>query len=223
MAEPTQPGDARIRRFSSRLLLGAAVTGTGLVLILTIGVTGPGEAPRPAVSQPAVATGTLEPPPGATAPRPARLAPPDRPRESDRKALDAWSTEVAGATGLPPRVLAGYGRAEMWMRGEWPGCHLSWATLAAIGEASAVGDGPLRVPEETWKQWSARATGDGRQPDPADIDDTALTTARSLCSTGADLATAPGWWAAITGAPALAPAARHVFDIATSLAGAAPR
>lgn len=223
MAEPTQPGDARIRRFSLRLLVGAAVVGTGLVLILTIGVTRPGEEPQPAAPEPAVAARTQEPPAGATAPPPGRLAPQDRPRESDLKALDTWSNEVAAATKLPARLLAGYGRAEMWMRGEWPGCHLSWVTLAAIGQAEAVGTGPLPVPDETWKQWSARASGDGKQPDPADIDDAALTVARSLCSTGADLATAQGWWAAITGAPTLAPEAHAIHAAATTYATAAPR
>ena len=223
MAEPTQPGDARIRRFSSRLLAGLAVSGTGLVLILTIGVTRPGQEPQPAASAPAVATRTLEPVAGATAPLPGRLAPQDRPRVSDLKELDTWSAEVATATRVPARLLAGYGRAEMWMRAEWPGCHLSWATLAAIGQVEAVGTGPLPVPEETWKQWAARATRDGRQPDPADIDDAALTMARALCSTGADLATPQGWWAAITGAPTLAPEAQRVFAGATTLAAAAPR
>ncbi|MDQ0379156.1 hypothetical protein [Amycolatopsis thermophila] len=221
MAEPTRPGEARIRRFSLRLLVGAAVAGTGLVLILTIGVTRPGE--EPAVSPPAAAARTVEPPPAATAPPPGRAAPEDRPRESDLAALDAWSNEVASATKLPARLLAGYGRAEMWMRAEWSGCHLSWATLAAIGQAEAVGTGPLPVPEEIWKQWAARAGGDGKPPDPADVDDAALTVARSLCSTGADLATAQGWWGAILGTPALAPQARLIFDTATTLAAAAPR
>ncbi|WP_435069910.1 hypothetical protein [Amycolatopsis thermoflava] len=221
MAEPTQPGDARIRRFSLRVLTGAAVAGTGLVLILTIGVTRPGETPPQ--TQPAAAARTSGPPPGATAPPPGRLAPEDRPRESDLRALDTWSNEIAAATKLPARLLAGYGRAEMWMRAEWSGCHLSWATLAAIGHAEAVGTGPLPVPEDSWKQWSARATGDGKQPDPKDIDDAALTVARSLCSTGADLATPQGWWAAITGSPTLAPEAQLIFDTATTLAQAAPR
>ncbi|GAB3566398.1 murein transglycosylase [Amycolatopsis endophytica] len=196
------------------------MVGTGLVLILTIGVTRPDEVSS-APDVPAAPTGA--PPAGATAPVPARLAPEDRPRESDLAELDSWSNEVASATKVPARLLAGYGRAEMWMRGEWPGCHLSWATLAAIGQAEAVGTGPLPVTEETWKKWSARASGDGKQPVPTDIDDAALTTARALCSTGADLATAQGWWAAVLGAPSLAPDAQMIITTANGFATAVPR
>ena len=195
------------------------MVGTGLVLILTIGVARPGEVAAP---QPEP-VGSAEPAQAPTAPLPARRAPEDRPRLSDMAELTAWSNEVGAATNLPARLLMGYGRAEMWMRGERPGCHLSWATLAGIGVAEAVREGPLPVPDDVWQEWSARAATDGGRPDRADVDDAALTVARSLCSTGADLSTARGWWSTIGGAPSLASKAGSIITAANDFAAAAPR
>lgn len=137
----------------------------------------------------------------------------------------------------------------MWMRGDRPGCHLSWNTLAAIGQVGSRhgaaggepgigvdgrpatpitgppldgspgraqvrdtdrgevdGDstwdrtvGPMRFLPAHWQRWAERATGDGRGPDPQDIDDAALTAARYLCADHRDLATAEGWWKAVGG------------------------
>lgn len=96
------------------------------------------------------------PRPHTSVPTRAVAAPPDRPRASDEAQLREWADGVSAATGVPARVLAGYGRAEMWLRGERPGCGLSWATLAAIGgvesEHGSVGgrrigaDGKLTEP-----------------------------------------------------------------------------
>ena len=193
MAGPAQPGGIRSRRVPHRLLLGAGVVATGLVLLLTIGTSKPerSEVPRPA--QPSAAM------PAGPAPKPAVAAPPDRPNASDLVELDSWARRLAKPTRLPPNVLAAYGRAEMWLRDESPGCYLSWGTLAGIGQVQAVGSGPLPVPDTVWQRWSARASSDGQRPEPRDVDDAALTAARALCAGGVDLSTGPGWWNAVLG------------------------
>ncbi|EHR52697.1 hypothetical protein SacmaDRAFT_4513 [Saccharomonospora marina XMU15] len=124
----------------------------GLALTLTVGLDrrdGDGDATAAAGDQ-------RRPLPHAGLPSRAVAAPPDRPRASDEAQLQAWAGEVSAATGVPARALAAYGRAEMWLRGERPGCGLSWATLAAIAgvesEHGSVGgrrigaDGKLTEP-----------------------------------------------------------------------------
>ncbi|MEC3975965.1 murein transglycosylase [Amycolatopsis sp. H20-H5] len=112
---------------------------TALVLILTIGV-GHQEEPPAAASPPAPTLAAQEPKPqpGVAAPRAGLAAPVDRPKMSDQAELDAWSLRVSAKTKVPARVLAAYGRAEMWMRGQKPSCHLSWATLAGVGGVEAA-------------------------------------------------------------------------------------
>ena len=56
--------------------------------------------------------------------------------------------------------------------------------------------GPLQFIPSTWRQWASDADGDGHA-DPQDIDDAAYAAARYLCASGDDLATGPGWSAAI--------------------------
>jgi membrane-bound lytic murein transglycosylase B len=55
--------------------------------------------------------------------------------------------------------------------------------------------GPMQFLPSTWSHWGVSA--DGGIPNPNDIDDAALTAARYLCAGGRDVATAPGWQAAI--------------------------
>ncbi|WP_326566238.1 murein transglycosylase [Amycolatopsis rhabdoformis] len=123
------------RRYVSRIALSLGLVLTGVVLVVTIGVRDP--APPPAVPVAAAPSSFSVPPQrpqsGGAAPRAGLAAPPDRPTESDQAELDAWATRVAGKTQLSARVLAAYGRAEMWMRRQKPACHLSWSTLAGIG------------------------------------------------------------------------------------------
>nr|WP_026360791.1 murein transglycosylase [Amycolatopsis nigrescens] len=107
---------------------------TGLVLILTIGISRDEPEPPP---EPSFTVESLKPPPGATAPRQALAAPEDRPNASDVAELDAWSKRIAKATQVSARVLAAYGRAEMWMRSEKPSCKLSWVTVAGIGRVES--------------------------------------------------------------------------------------
>ncbi|GLY64361.1 murein transglycosylase [Amycolatopsis taiwanensis] len=193
-----QPVGIGSRRIPNRLLLGAGVVVTGLVLLLTIGVGGRERPEQSGQPQP-VESAQSNPVPAGPAPSAAVAAPPDRPHASDFAALDSWARGLAKTTHLASNVLMAYGRAEMWLRDEAPGCHLSWATLAGIGQVQAVGSGPLPVPDAIWQQWSVRATNDGKRPDPRNADDAALTAARALCAGGADLSTGPGWWAAVLG------------------------
>lgn len=195
---------------------------TGLVLLLTIGTTRPDGAPQPVVAS---ASGTAAVPsqaPAGPAPNGAVPAPQDRPRASDVAALDSWARRLAKPTQLPPNLLMAYGRAEMWLRDQEPGCHLSWATLAAIGQVQAVGSGPLPVPDDIWQRFAARATNDGKPPDPRNADDAALTAARALCSAGADLATNQGWWDAVLGYTRSPADTRDILAAATRYAAVKP-
>lgn len=233
------------RRYAGKLLVTGALITTGLVLVLTIGVNR-GDEPPPAAPEPTLAVEPLKPQPGVAVPRTGLAAPQDRPKVSDQAELDAWARKVSATTRISPRVLAAYGRAEMWMRSQKPACQLSWVTLAGIGrvesahgrfDGTAIGDngvaskpivGPLldgspgvqAVPDsdggkldgdtkwdravgamqflpETWKRWAERASGDGGKPDPQNIDDSAFTAARYLCSADDDLSTPIGWWKAV--------------------------
>lgn len=195
MVEPTPSGDITPRRSSSSLWLALGVVATGLVLIFTLGTTRPDAPASPAPA----ATSVPTPPPTAAAPRAAVAPPVDRPKVSDEAELDAWARKLAVPTKLAPAVLSAYGRAEMRMHGEAPNCHLSWATLAGLGQVQAVGSGPLPVPQQIWDRWSSRATNDAKPADQRNANDAAYTVARYLCSTGADLATAAGWWQTILG------------------------
>jgi membrane-bound lytic murein transglycosylase B len=135
--ESPPSGGGPPRRYLGRAALAVALVVTGLVLVLTIGVRNPvAPAAAPPV-QPAPAIPGQRPQPGAEAPRAGLAAPVDRPAVSDQAELDAWAARVAGKTHVPPRVLAAYGRAEMWMQRQKPTCHLSWATLAGIGRVAA--------------------------------------------------------------------------------------
>ncbi|WIX83920.1 murein transglycosylase [Amycolatopsis carbonis] len=211
---------------------------TGIVLVVTIGVRNPVPAAPPQAAAAPVSSFSVQPQrpqSGGAAPRAGLAAPPDRPTESDQAELDAWATRVAGKTQLPARVLAAYGRAEMWMRRQKPACHLSWATLAGIGHlatpsltVSAAGDapatgtglGPLHFTQASWKKYAERANGDGKPANPHNIDDAAFTAARYLCSGGDDLGTPSGWWRAMLFYNASVDYVQSVFSAADSYAAA---
>jgi membrane-bound lytic murein transglycosylase B len=57
--------------------------------------------------------------------------------------------------------------------------------------------GPLQFLPSTWIRWAADGDGDGTA-DPNNINDAAVTAARYLCASGADLTGAAGWSAAVS-------------------------
>lgn len=119
--------------YLARLVLTGVLIAANLVLILTIGT----HRPAPA-EEPAAAAADDRPQPRVAVPNIAPSAPEDRPDASDQAELEAWAGRMASATGLPARVVAAYGLAEMWLRSEQPDCHLSWGTLAGIGRVESV-------------------------------------------------------------------------------------
>ena len=50
----------------------------------------------------------------------------------------AWLARTAKRTGIPLVALRAYGRASILEATSRPGCHLGWATLAAIGEVESA-------------------------------------------------------------------------------------
>jgi len=55
-------------------------------------------------------------------------------RSAGRSLVDAaWVTRIATAAGIPAPAVRAYADAELLLRTEQPGCHLSWNTLAGIG------------------------------------------------------------------------------------------
>lgn len=216
MVDPTPVRSEAPPRNPQSLFLALGVIATGLILLFTLGTTKPGgDAPPPPAP-------VAAPPVAAEAPKQAVAAPVDRPNVNDEPELAAWTRNLTGPTKLAPAVLSAYGRAEMRLRGEAPNCHLSWATLAGIGQVQAVGAGPLPVPQQIWDRWAARATNDGRKPEMTAPADAAYAVARDLCSTGDDLATAQGWFAAVNGYTGSAADTRDMLAAANAFAAAKP-
>lgn len=56
--------------------------------------------------------------------------------------------------------------------------------------------GPMQFLPSKWLTLGVRASGDGRPPDPQNINDAALTSARYLCQSG-DLSVPANWWKAV--------------------------
>jgi membrane-bound lytic murein transglycosylase B len=121
------------RRFVGRILLALGLVGTGLVLIVTIGI----HRDEDAGGGDTVVVQEQRPQPRAEIPQPALAAPVDRLNASDQAELDRWAEQLADSTEIPARVLVAYGRAEMWMRSAAPDCNLSWGTLAGIGRVES--------------------------------------------------------------------------------------
>lgn len=81
-----------------------------------------------------------------------------------------WLARTAEATGIPSRALAAYGRADLALRSEQPGCGISWVTLAAIGsiesahgfhDGSTLGADGRSTPEIRGVQLAGRDTDAG--------------------------------------------------------------
>lgn len=132
-AEPDY--ESRRRAAIGRSVVGLALLVTGVVLILTIGISKPDRGEKP--DDDSFRIVQLRPEPDSRVPRSGLPAPVDRPHASDAKQLAAWASQVAEVTDIPARALEAYGRTEMWLRSESPRCRLAWTTLAGIGRAES--------------------------------------------------------------------------------------
>lgn len=83
--------------------------------------------------------------------------------------------------------------------------------------------GSMQFLPQTWGRWAVRASGDGKAPDPQNVDDAALTAARYLCASGGDLATAAGWWDAVLTYNSSVSYGQKVFSGADAYAKAAAK
>jgi membrane-bound lytic murein transglycosylase B len=118
-------------------LLAVALIGSGALVAryaLPRSAPRPGSAPAPApaptVSQPGPrSTGDLIAPTGAQP----SLTLPARPAD----ALASWAAEVGPVAQIPPVALQAYGYAQLSMESTNPQCHLTWTTLAGIGEVES--------------------------------------------------------------------------------------
>lgn len=77
--------------------------------------------------------------------------------------------------------------------------------------------GPLQFIPSTWARWGIDTHGSGRA-DIGNLDDAAVTAGRYLCAGGRDLATGPGWTAAVLSYNASDGYARRVFTAAAAYA-----
>ncbi|MGW5050231.1 lytic transglycosylase domain-containing protein [Actinokineospora sp. NPDC004072] len=111
-------------------VLGVAAAAVWLVRLASAPTAGPVASDIPALQVPAV-----EVEPGSVAP--VRMGAPAPQGGGGVDPLRGWAEDVAGRTGIPVRALMAYGNAELAVRGEAPGCGLSWATLAGIGRVES--------------------------------------------------------------------------------------
>jgi membrane-bound lytic murein transglycosylase B len=103
---------------------------------------------------------------------------------------------------------------------------ITGVSLDGSGDVAAVPDGsggfqramgPMQFIPSTWKSWSSDGDGDG-VADPQDVDDAAYAAARYLCASGGDLATGPGWTAAVLSYNHSGDYVRDVYDAARDYA-----
>ncbi|MCT2585348.1 lytic murein transglycosylase [Actinophytocola sp. S1-96] len=95
--------------------------------------------------------------PGAVAPATATATARPRPQAvAGEDPLRTWANRLAGPAEIPARALMAYGNAELVLRTEDPGCHLSWATLAGIG----------RIESDHGRYGGAELRDDGRPSKP---------------------------------------------------------
>ncbi|ATE52436.1 MULTISPECIES: lytic transglycosylase domain-containing protein [Actinosynnema] len=80
--------------------------------------------------------------------------------------------------------------------------------------------GPMQFIPTTWARYGMRANGDGKDPDPQDIDDAALTAGRYLCVSGGDMTSGAGWWRGVMTYNESVEYARNVFSGADAYARA---
>jgi membrane-bound lytic murein transglycosylase B len=107
-------------------VVGACFALLGVLALAVLRVGGPVEAgASPPTPTPSLATVAVPP---------ARTADPGPSRSAVRPLVDqAWLARTSAAAGIPLPALRAYADAELALRAEQPGCHLSWNTLAGIG------------------------------------------------------------------------------------------
>ena len=69
-----------------------------------------------------------------TASQPNLPTPPVRPADE----LAGWAKRIGGAVNVPPVAIQAYGYAQLTLASTDSSCHLSWTTLAAIGEIESA-------------------------------------------------------------------------------------
>jgi len=99
---------------------------------------------------------------------------------SGQESMPIMGVPLDGASGVQAIPAPGTGQAN-------PGGAPAWARA----------QGPMQFLPDTWAKWGQRANGDGRAPDPQNIDDATLAAAKYLCAGGRNLLTATGWWDAV--------------------------
>ena len=110
--------------------------------------------------------------------------------------LQQWADGLAGPLGIPASALIGYANGELALRSEQPSCHLSWVTLAGVGEAASDhgrgGASLLGLSAAQWKKYGSAIPGIAK-PSQGDPNAASVAAGRALCA-GGDLGSGPGWW-----------------------------
>jgi membrane-bound lytic murein transglycosylase B len=112
---------------------------------LTVARSGRASAPRAAAGSPpsvsalaaAAAAAPVRPPVVSAPARPPAAAARSRPGTGPA-ALVGWARALGVKVSIPPVALAAYGSAQLAVGAQSPGCHLSWTTLAGIGEVESL-------------------------------------------------------------------------------------
>ncbi|WP_033293316.1 C40 family peptidase [Amycolatopsis jejuensis] len=111
--------------------------------------------------------------------------------------LEQWAGSLAGPLDIPAPALLGYANGELTMRNEHPDCHLSWVTLAGVGQATRDG-APMGLSPAQWKKYGAEIPGIAH-PALSDPSSASVAAGRALCASGVDLSAGNGWWKAMSG------------------------
>ncbi len=146
-----------------------------------------------------------------------------REQEADSECHLAWTT-LAGI-GWVESQHGTLGGLSLGQDGR-PSSRIDGPVLDGSGDVAAVPDGrgtwqratgPLQFIASTWARWGSDGDGDGVS-DPQDVDDAAYAAARYLCASGGDLATGPGWSAAVFSYNHADTYVRAVYDAAQAYA-----
>lgn len=131
----------------SRLAVVGVVIAAGGAAVFAVNQASEPEPGLTAKDIPALQVTAADVAPGSAAPmaasaagepaKPPKKRPKPQARTGGRTTLSDWAKRLAEASDIPERVLLSYGNAELAMRDSFPGCHISWATLAGIGRVES--------------------------------------------------------------------------------------